>query len=291
MNKLKDHVYEFDEVLIGLTTSSLLYSYIFNLPIIYKLRNRPRFFEFIDNSVDLTKTGFLKENKELILPKGKKIFSYSKRSIMDHLYFIQCLCGNIPFRDDDISEIRVNEEDKLLKIITNKQRIFKYKFNKLRVFDTRELNFLTSTGNSTEKKYVLDEFELKIKNDKFYNIIPTEFDFPKEIYIASDKKRLMSYSLLTLDQINDPEYSSWFITKQIQSILSKLNLKADLLWTKRTLEEKDPLEYKEEDWLIIDKRNEEEIWKLKKVNTYRIWSGSFRSRLVQRMRDSLGLLR
>ena len=49
MNTLKEHVYEFDEVVVGLTVSSLLYSYIFNLPIVYKCRNTPRFFEFIDN--------------------------------------------------------------------------------------------------------------------------------------------------------------------------------------------------------------------------------------------------
>ena len=86
MNKLKDHIYEFDEVVVGLTTSSLLYSYIFNLPIVYKYRNNPRFFEFVDNSVNLTKIGIMKDNKQLNFPKGKLVKSYSKKKVILELW-------------------------------------------------------------------------------------------------------------------------------------------------------------------------------------------------------------
>jgi len=287
MNKLKEHIYEFDEVVIGLTTSSLLYSYIFNLPIIYKFKNTPKFFEFIDNSVNLTKTGLLKDNKQLNFPKGKFIRSYSKKKVIDHLYMIQSLCGKIPFKDE-VTDLRVDEELKILKITTQTQRVFKYKFNKLRIFDTRGLEFLTPSGVTQDKHYVLDEFELKIKNDKFFHIIPCEDDFPKNIYISSDKKRLMAHSLLTPIEMNFPEFSSFFITKQVERELKSNNIKYKLKYIKRYYEEKDINEYEESDWYIIDKRSEEEVWKDRKMNTYHIWLGSFRSRVVQKMMDTLG---
>lgn len=287
MNSLKEHVYEFDEVVIGLTTSSLLYSYIFNLPIIYKFRNKPRFFEFVDNSVNLTKTGILKENKQLNFPKGKLVKSYSKSRVMDHLYMIQSLCGNIPFHDE-VSDIRLDEEDKTLKVTTKNQRLYRYKFNKLRVFDTRGLNFLKPTGESQEKHYVLDEFKIKIKNKKFYHIIPRQTDFPRNIYISSDKKRLMAHSLLTPAEMSLPDFSSFFIQKQVERELESQGIKAKLEWLKRHYEDKDRDTYETKEWLVIDQRDEEEVWKDRKINTYHTWLGSFRSRMVQRMMDSLG---
>lgn len=287
MTSLKDHIYEFDEVVIGLTTSSLLYSYIFNLPVIYKYRNKPRFFEFVDNSVNLTKIGILKENKQLNFPKGKLIKSYSKSKVMDHLFMIQSLCGNIPFRDE-VADIRLGEDEKLLKITTKQQRIIKYKFNKLRVFDTRGLSFLKPTGESQDKHYVLDEFKIKIKNDKFYHIIPREGDFPRNIYISSDKKRLMAHSLLTPSEMAIPDFSSFFIQKSVERELELNKIKAKLEWVNRHYEDKDKDTYEEKDWLVIDQRDEEEVWKDRKINTYHTWLGSFRSRMVQRMMDSLG---
>ena len=287
MNTLKEHVYEFDEVVVGLTVSSLLYSYIFNLPIVYKCRNNPRFFEFIDNSVNLTKIGIMKDNKQLNFPKGKLVKSYSKKKVMDHLFMIQSLCGNIPFKDS-VSDIRLDEEEKILKITTKNQRLFRYKFNKLRVFDTRGLSFLKPTGESQDKHYVLDEFKIKIKNDKFYHIIPREGEFPRNIYISSDKKRLMAHSLLTPGEMALPDFSSFFIQKSVERELDLNKIKAKLEWINRHYEDKDKDIYEEKDWLVIDQRDEEEVWKDRKINTYHTWLGSFRSRMVQRMMDSLG---
>lgn len=283
---LKEHVYEFDEVVIGLTIPSLLYAYIYNLPIVYKFRSKPKFFEFIDNSVNLTKTGLLKDNKQLSFPKGKLIKAYSSEKVLDHLYFINSISGKIPFKDN-VSELYL-EDNNILKIITSNQRLFRYKFNRLRIFDTRELNFLEPIGNNNDKIYVLDEFNVEFKTKKSYDIIPTDIEFPKEIYTATDRKRLMSYSVMTREQLLDPNYSSFFITKQIESIFSSYDIKAKVEWVKRYEQEKDPLEYETQENIIIDKRNEEEIWKLRKIDTYHIWSGSFRSRVVQKMMDFLG---
>jgi hypothetical protein len=287
INNLKDHIYYFDEICIGLTTTSLLYSYIFNTPIIFKHKSKTRFFEFVDNSVNLTKTGMLKENKQLNFPKGKYVKAYSKSKVMDHIFMIQSLGGNIPFKDG-VSEIHLDEQEKLLKISTKNQRIIKYSFNKLRIFDTRDLNFLNPLGESQEKQYVLDEFKIQINNKKFYDIIPLDINFPRTIHISKDKKTLFSESYLTLAEMNFPDFSSFFITKSIERELNKLGMKVKLEWMKRHYDIKDKYEYEDGEWLIIDKRNEEEIWKERKINTYRTWLGSFRSRMVQRMMDSLG---
>lgn len=288
MPSLREHKYEFDEVVIGLTTSSLLYSYIFNCPMLYKNESHPRFFEFIDSSVNLTSIGIPKDNKQLNFPKGKLVKAYSKKRVMEYLFLLLSLSGNIPFKNE-ISDIRVDEELKIIKITTKTQRIFRYKFNKIRIFDTRNLQFLTPSGITKEKHYVLDEFEVKIKNEKYYHVIPLEGDFPKNIYISSDKKKLMSHSMLTQEEMNDPEYSSFFISKQIEKELEANGINAKITYLKRHYEDKDPNEYEERDWIIFDKRTEEEIWKGKKTNIYLTWLGSFRYRMAQKMRDTLGL--
>ena len=137
MDKLKGHIYEAEEIIVGLTIPALLYSYVHNLPIIYKHRTRYRFFEYIDNSVNLTKTAILKDNKKLNLPEGHLVMPYLKSNVMDSLYMVQSLTGMIPF-DDKVVDIRL-EEEKILKITTRNQRVYRYKFNKLRIFDTREI--------------------------------------------------------------------------------------------------------------------------------------------------------
>lgn len=289
MDKLKGHIYEAEEVIVGLTIPALLYSYVHNLPIIYKHRTRYRFFEYIDNSVNLTKTAILKDNKKLNLPEGHLVMPYLKSNVMDSLYMVQSLTGMIPF-DDKVVDIRL-EEEKILKITTRNQRVYRYKFNKLRIFDTRGLEFLNPIGNAPEKHYILDEFKFDLRSKYFYHMIPTGGDFPRNVYISSDKKRLMAHSLLTPDEMNRPEYSSFYITKQVESVLKNNGVEGKLEWLKRYNEEKDLLEYEQKDWLVIDKRNEEEIWKERKPNTFHTWLGSSRSRVVQKMMDSRGLTR
>ena len=172
--------------------------------------------------------------------------------------------------------------------VWKERRVNKYKFNKLRIFDTRGLSFLKPTGESQDKHYVLDEFNIKVKNKKFYHVIPTEDDFPRNIYISTDEKKLMAHSLLTPAEMSNPEYSSFFIQKQVERNLESNGIKAKLEWIKRHYEDKDKDTYEEKDWLLIDQRDEEEVWKERRVNTYHTWLGSFRSRMVQRMMDSLG---
>ena len=287
MGKLKEHLYESEELVIGLTVPSLLYSFIHNAPVIYKYKTAPRFFEYINNSVNLTKIALMKDNKKLSLPEGNLVMPYLKSRVLDHLYLIQSLTGNIPF-DDKIADIRLDEEEKILKITTGNQRLFRYKFNKLRIFDTRGLEFLNSTGNTKEYHYVLDEFKFDLRSKYFYDMIPTTGYFPRNIYMSSDKKKVMSHSLMTPIEMNLPDLSSFFITKSVEHILSQYGIEGKLEWIKRHTEDKDPYDYEEKEWLIIDKRNEEEIWKERKPNTFHTWLGSSRSRMVQKMMDSLG---
>jgi len=286
-NELKNHTYEFDEVVVGLTTSSLLYSYIFNVPVIFKLRDTPKFFEFVDNSVNLTKTGLLKEDKQLNFPKGKYVKSYSKERVLNHLFMIQSLCGNIPF-NDGVIDLRLDEENKILKITTKNERIIKYKFNKLRIFDTRGLSFLKPTGTEKEKQYILDEFKVNIKGKKFYHVLNLQEDFPRNIYYSPEHKTMFAQSYLTNSELCIPDFSSFFITKITERELKSFGINANLEWVKRHFDLEDHLEYETNDWLIIDKRNEEEIWKDRKISTLHTWLGSFRSRMVQRMMDTLG---
>jgi len=287
MNDLKTHIYEYDEINIGLNISSLIHSYFTGNPILYKINSKPRFFEFIDYSMNLSRIGMDKENKQLNFPKGKFVKPYSKKSVYNHLYYIQSLSGKIPLAEN-VTEFYLDEESQILKVVSKNQRIYKFKFNKLRIFDTREIKFLTPTGERKEHLYVLDEFNTKFIDNKFYHIIPAEGLFPRNIYLSTDKKRLMSHSELTMEELRNPEYSSFYIGKQVNKILLENKLRIKLEWVKRHIQDKDLNEYETSSSIIIDKRTEDEVWKDCREFTQTTWLGSFQYRMVHQMMDSRG---
>jgi hypothetical protein len=84
------------------------------------------------------------------------------------------------------------------------------------------------------------------------------------------------------------DFSSFFIQKQVERELDRYGFKIKLEWIKRHYEDKDKDTYEIKEWMVIDQRDEEEVWKDRKINTYHTWLGSFRSRMVQRMIDFLG---
>jgi hypothetical protein len=283
---LRNHVYYYKEILIGLTVESLLYSFKTGYPIIYKISHEPDFYEIIEKDFDLSDIEIPTNKVSISTLNGQVVEYYQKRDLYDRLLPIISISGLVPHKMP-VSEIHLEEEEKRIKIVSGTQRIFRYEFDTLRVFDTRNLNFLTPSGNKKEKMLIIDIFSSSIENG-IYSHLEFEGDFPKKCFIKDPKTKVITHSYLTMDELNNSEYSSFFITKKTESLLSGHAIKAKLTWEKRDLSFKDSNEYLSTDIITIDERSEKEIWQ--ETDTLFKWQESYQFKLAQKTKDTRGLV-
>ena len=98
-NKIRNHVYKYDRVVVGGTLEAVLYAFVHNLPIIYDSETIPRFFEFLDPDIDLSP--LLIENTAIDLKtfSGSKTIGLLKRDVWNRLVWNLSLSGNVLFSD------------------------------------------------------------------------------------------------------------------------------------------------------------------------------------------------
>ena len=150
---LSHHIYEFDEVVIGSSLEALSYSYFSGLPLIINDDKKPHFFEFFEKDSCLKKYSIKSAEYELISSTGNKLVGTSKLEVWERLAFYLSMCGLIP-ASDKVFSTRIENND-LLKIATKNSRVARFKFNKLRIFDTENVLGLT-TQKEVDKFKVID---------------------------------------------------------------------------------------------------------------------------------------
>ena len=133
-NKIRNHIYQHDEVVIGGTLEAVLYAFVRNLPIVYNFERTPRFFEFLDPKIDLSALCVENVTTELKTKSGTKTIGLPKRDIWNRLLWSLSLSGNVLF-SDKVSVIRI-EEDNTVRVTTNNSRFARIKYEKLTVFDS-----------------------------------------------------------------------------------------------------------------------------------------------------------
>ena len=156
MNK---HEYQFDEVVIGNSLAALTYSYLNSVPLIYNGDSKPHFFDFFDSEFELDKLHLEAENYELRGLESSKTVGHSKLKVWEHLMFVLSLSGHIPF-SNKVSTIRI-EDDNVLKVTTKKFRVIRVKFQKLRIFDSENIDGLPVPEKQILSFKVVDWVDVK----------------------------------------------------------------------------------------------------------------------------------
>ena len=154
---MKNHIYRYDDIVIGGNLASLIFAYLNKFRLIITKPELPYPFEFFDSQRDLSKLKIQNIQKTLISPTGEVSFGLGKCELYENLYYRLAMTGKIIY-ELPTQSIRVNKENNLLKIISDRSRLYHFKYKRLYTFhkDIIGLEFDIDT-----KQYeIINEFEV-----------------------------------------------------------------------------------------------------------------------------------
>ena len=198
--RLDKHTYEYDTIVIGGGLNAKIYAYYTNCPCIYGNNHAPFRFDVLQEEVVQELSG---QDKNTL-------------QIWEKISFILGLSGQLPMGDKASS---MNIRDNLLKVTTNNSRLGRFEFNKLVIFDDKDVYGLPLIKEKkVGKSRVLDWFDVRSGMEHEHDSFESDDEFVKKIiFYPSDRfgtqksgrnrKDLVSVSYLDEDQINDFEYS------------------------------------------------------------------------------------
>lgn len=199
-----------DNIVIGHSLPSLLFSYLNDYPIILNKELENNQFDFCPTSLPLELIGFENKSKDLRVAGGTKQFGITKEEIENNLIFCLSLAGltlnSVPFNN-----IKVG--DNTIECFSNARK-YSYTFNKLHIFSAENISGLKIKKENVFYE-VYDNLYLKHSNKNSIDYIQTEDSFVNEIFIypserngtRAEDRDVMSRSILTRDQLDSFDYS------------------------------------------------------------------------------------
>ena len=253
---MREQVYEYDEIVIGGNLSALLYSFYKSKPVIFVKPQKPLFFE--------TPTGGL----------------WAKTSFLLNLSGLMPCQGNV-------STMRIDKDEKMLKVVTENSRLAKFKFGSLRVFDDQGVVGLGEPTEQTKNYMVLDWMNVLSGMSHEHDILESEDDFVSKIYFypskrmdrSKDRKDAVAVSFLNDKQLKNFEYSDTYARFKTQALMKEAGIRGarngrdpnrpgkykyyalKIETAHRDVKQIKMHKYKDESGLIFDYRQSEEILK------------------------------
>tara|TARA_E500000305_G_scaffold68669_1_gene54732 strand:+ start:103 stop:996 length:894 start_codon:yes stop_codon:yes gene_type:complete len=222
---MKNHIYEYDKIVIGGTMSALAYAYNKQVPAIFCKPSPPLIFEHYEPTDNLEKFGITSRETVLTSPDGKEIVGNPKAQVWQKLSFVMSLAGLLPLSSRATS-ISVGD-DNILSIATERARVVKFKFNELIVFDKENLQGFTHTPEEILRYKVIDWINVKSGTKHEYDFIKTKDDFVSRIYFydssrvfGKGRKDAAAVSYLTAEQLDSYEYSDTYVKYKVAQIMS-----------------------------------------------------------------------
>jgi len=231
VSKLKNHVYEYDNVVIGGNINAILYAYKNENIILLNNMDVPFVFDFFDPGRNLKNVYFEKLHYILNTNKNKQKVGTPKCKVWKYLIFLLSLAGLNPV-GDKIKAIRL-EDNNLLKITTENSRLVRIKYNKLIVFDDKNVYGLGTPKIDSGKYKVVDWFDVRSGTKHEFDYFETDDDFINKVYFYSslridgnnDKKDLVSVSRLTKKELEDFNFSSTIAKFKIVKLMEENSIK------------------------------------------------------------------
>ena len=279
---MNNHVYEYDEIVIGSNLNAVIYSYLNSKPIIMNGDKAPKFFEFFPYDMDLEK---LSANNKKVTLHGfneNRIVGAPKFDVWQKLVYANSLSG-LNFLSDKVESIRV--DDNVLRVTTKNFRLVRVKFNKLRVFDDDCVVGLPEPTILTKNYRVLDWVDVRSGMLHKYDYLRSSVDFVKDIYFYpsksidgnTNKKELVIVSYLSEEQLKDFDFSDTVAKFKTLKLMKRAGIRGarngrdqknpdkfkyyslKIRPTKREVTKKFMHKYKDEENIIFDPRTEEEV--------------------------------
>jgi len=223
-----------DKIVIGSGLNAVVYSFLNNFPLLFNDIKKPSKIDRFQDKIDVPVFNDL-PSKEIRTLTGADIFGPSKLEVWDRLCFLMSLHGRIPF-SDKISSIRINEDKKELKVITNNFRSMNIGCNQIIIFDDKNVTGLpipVRTVQDEDKRMVLDWISVRSGMVHPYDRIETTSPFVNCIHFYPsdridgnhDRKDLVAVSHLTKGQLNNVEYSDLFVRYEVLGIMKKAGIR------------------------------------------------------------------
>jgi len=275
---MNEHIYEYDEIVIGKTLSSLIYSYFNEVPVFFVEQKKPFMYDFFREKDMVEKLQVNPTSFRMNGPALTKIVGNPKYPIYARLNFILSMSGLIP-TSDKATSIRLTD-DNSLKVTLESSKIIKIKFNKARIFDDTKIQGLDIPNKKVDMFQVIDWVDVKSGTKHEFDVILTPDKFVKEVYfypsvripgsVASNKKDLVSVSYLTSNQIKDFEYSDTYAKFKIKHLMKEAGIKGrsngndrflsiKLESSKREINKCSFDKYENNESLVFDYRPEEQM--------------------------------
>ena len=194
---MKNHKYSFDKVVVGSNVNALVYSYINDLPLIMNCLSRP----FFVNKEDL--------------------------DLWNKLFFLLSLSGLNLF-GDKIEQVRIDKEELL--VATKDLRAFKVSYNKLVIFDDKNIIGLPIAKEKKDEFMVLDWITANPCTKHDHEYFHVGDDLIKEIHFYPTNrtpghhpklKDLVAVSFLNSKQLQDFDYSDTYVKFKAEKILKE----------------------------------------------------------------------
>jgi len=234
--KFYDFVFEYEKVVVGGTLEAMLYAFVNNLPIIYNLKTKPRYFEFLNEDVDLSSLDLENSLTHLDTPSGVQTVGMPERDLWTYLVWALSLAGNI-LMTDKVNSIRA-QPNNTLKVTTDNSRFAKIKYKELLVFDSELLyNIPNKVLKQAGNLYKVYDW-MNITNGMNQKLDHLQFDdsFVKEIYLyPTDRvdgeqlnlKDILVVSYLDEQQLQDFDYSDTYAKFKTLKLLKQVGVKGN----------------------------------------------------------------
>ena len=263
---MKGHVYEYDEVVVGGNLAAVFYCYINRCPLIFKHYEYPHFYEYFESNFPLEEL-FLINNAHTLKTPDQVIEVGSKKiEIYDRFLFILSLSGLIPV-SNKIEKIRV-EDSQNLKITTDRSKIIKIKFNKLRIFNPQIVAGLSKKNVLAKRHLVHSRFEIACREHNC-DFIEVGDNFVNKVFFYESKlrkRKVLITSYLLESELNDFDYSIIPMKYKLRDVFEKSGIEkhknvreVGLDFLGRKVYNCDETVYEQIENVIFDNRTEKEI--------------------------------
>jgi len=263
---MKNHVYEYDEVVVGGNLAAVLYCYINQRPLIFKHYDYPHFYEYFKSDFPLEAIFLINELNSLKAPSGRIETGSRKVDIYNRLLFVLSLAGLIPI-SNKIESVRV-EDCQSLKVITGRSKVVKIKFNKLRIFNSKIMSGLIKKNVLVKRHLVHSKFNISCKKHDFDFLEPADNFINKVFFYESKlgKRKILVTSNLLEGELNDFDYSIIPMKYKLRYIFEKAGIQKHknfkeigLDFLGREVYNCDKITYEQIENVIFDERTEREI--------------------------------
>jgi hypothetical protein len=177
---MRDIVHKYDQVVFGSNLHALMYAYVNQIPLFYCSTNRPKIFEFFDNTFEFANIANINT-----LIKNKKDYNFGMRKLelWKRLSFVLAYDGLMPL-GNGIQFARL--DDNLLKITTNNSRLLRISFNKMFLFN-EDISGLPQQIKLNNKGKVYDYLNFMHLHEKKTMLIESKTNLVNRLWIHNKK--------------------------------------------------------------------------------------------------------